>query len=375
MYSKQSKEVKQGIVQRYTNGESVAAIARETQIARSTIYLWIREAKLSSKKKVQLKDFSRLQMQYERLQRVIRILQTAPCTASAPLHERLEAIVLMADEYNINILCFALKVAKGTYYNHILRNKRENTVYAQRKTELKPIIEEIFHKSREIYGSSKIAAIMKDRGYAVSERTVANIMHENGWFSIRSSAKTLYIQHQKRRENILKQQFTASHPNEVWVSDVTYYSFHNKTFYICVILDLYSRKIVAYRVSLKNSAQLTKATFKQAYEFRKPPEGLLFHSDNGSNYISRNFTSYLRHCGVIQSFSKARTPYDNSVCESFFSNMKSEELWRTNYRSEKELRKSIAKYIAFYNSERPHSAVRNMSPDSFEALYHKRHQN
>ena len=313
-------------------------------------------------------------MQYERSKRIIQILQTAPCTASAPLHERLDAIVLMADDYNINTLCFALKVAKGTYYNHVLRNKRENTVYAQRKAELKPIIEEIFHSHREIYGASKITAIMKDRGYAVSERTVANIMHENGWFSIRSSAKTLYIQHQKKRENILNQQFTSFHPNEVWVSDVTYYSFHNKTFYICVILDLYSRKIVAYRVSLKNSTQLTKSTFKLAYEFRKPPEGLLFHSDNGSNYISKNFTSFLRHCGVIQSFSKKKTPYDNSVCESFFSNMKSEELWRTKYRSEKEMRMSIAKYIKFYNSDRPHSALRNISPDRYEALYYNRHK-
>ena len=93
---------------------------------------------------------------------------------------------------------------------------------------------------------------MKDRGYAVSEKTVADTMHENGWFSIKSSAKTLYLQHQQRRENLLNQQFTASRPNEVWVSDVTYFHLNNKTYYICVILDLYSRKVVAHRVSLKN---------------------------------------------------------------------------------------------------------------------------
>lgn len=152
MYNKQSKEVKKVVVQRYTNGESVSALAKETQIARSTIYSWIRESKLSTTKKIQIKDFFRLQMQYERSQRVIQILQTAPCTASAPLHEKLDAIILMADEYNINTLCFALKVAKGTYYNHILRNKRENTVYAQRKAELKPIIEEnISWKPRNLW--------------------------------------------------------------------------------------------------------------------------------------------------------------------------------------------------------------------------------
>ena len=119
MSKKISKEEKTKIIQRYFNGESVAVIARETQIPRSTLYLWIREARVAPTKKAQLKDFARLQQMYERLQRVIQILQAAPCAASAPLQERLEAITPMSKEYNVNILCFALKVAKGTYYNSI----------------------------------------------------------------------------------------------------------------------------------------------------------------------------------------------------------------------------------------------------------------
>ncbi len=368
-----SQEQKQAIVQRYLNGEAVTVIARETQIPRSTLYLWIRESRMNPTKRVQLRDLSRLKMQYERLQRVIQILQTAPCTASAPLKEKLDAIELMSKDYNINILCEAMKVAKGTFYNHILRNKRENTVYAKRKAELKPIIEEIFHKSRETYGSSKITAIMKDRGYAISEKTVADIMHENGLFSVRSSAKTLYLQHQKRRENLLNRQFSTSRPNEVWVSDVTYFHFHNKTYYVCVILDLHSRKAIAHRISLKNSTQLTKSTFKMAYESRKPQQGLIFHSDNGSNYVSKNFTAYLQQRGVVQSYSKKKTPYDNSVCESFFGNLKAEELWRTNYRSERELKSGVERFMESYNNERPHSFLRYMTPIKFEELYYRYH--
>ena len=368
-----TKEQKQAIVQRYLNGEAVAALARETQIPRSTLYQWIRKARINPSKKVQLRDLSRVKMQYERSQRIAQILQTAPCTASAPLREKLDAIVLMSKEYNINILCDALKVAKGTYYNHILRNKRGNSVYAQRKAELKPVIEEIFHKSRETYGSTKITAILKDRGYATCEKTVADIMHENGLFSVRASAKTLYLQHQKRRENLVNRQFKTTRPNEVWVSDVTYFQFHSKTHYICVILDLYSRKVIAYHISLQNSTQLTKRTFKLAYESRRPQNGLIFHSDNGSNYISKSFTAYLRKCGVIQSYSKARTPYDNSVCESFFGNMKAEELWRTNYHSEKELYNSVKQYVNRYNSERPHTFLRYLTPIKFEELYYSYH--
>ncbi len=375
MSKQATKERKQAIVQRFLNGETIAIITRETQIPRSTLYLWIRESQVNSTKRVQLRDLSRLKMQYERLQRVIQILQTAPCTASAPLKEKPDAIELMSKDYNINILCEALKVAKGTYYNHILRNKRENTLYAKRKAELKPIIEEIFHKSRETYGSSKITAIMKDRGYAISEKTVADVMHENGLFSIRSSAKALYLQHQKRRKNLLNRQFSTSRPNEVWVSDVTYFHFHNKTYYVCVILDLYSRKAIAHRISLKNSTQLTKGTFKLAYESGKPQQGLIFHSDNGSNYISKNFTAYLQQRDVVQSYSKKKTPYDNSVCESFFGNLKAEELWHTNYRSERELRNGVERFMESYNNERPHSFLRYMTPIKFEELYYRYHPN
>lgn len=173
-----------------------------------------------------------------------------------------------------------------------------------------PVIEQIFHDYNEIFGSSKIYAILKDRGYAISESTVAKIMHENGMFSIRTCAKTLYKQHQERKANILQQQFQVSRPNEVWVSDVTYFSVFGRMYYICVVLDLYARKVIAYKISRHNSTQLTKATVKAAYETRKPTESLLFHSDQGSNYTSSEFRKYLKSLNIIQSFSNPGMPYD-----------------------------------------------------------------
>ena len=104
-----------------------------------------------------------------------------------------------------------------------------------------PVIAQIFHDYNEIFGNSNFYAILKDRGYAISESTVAKIMHDNGMFSIRACAKTLYKQHQERKIKIL-QQFQVSRPNEVWVSDVTYFSVFGRMYYICVILDLYAEK-------------------------------------------------------------------------------------------------------------------------------------
>lgn len=119
------------------------------------------------------------------------------------------------------MLCDALNVARGSYYNHIFRNKNEDTLIAKRRAELTSVVEKIYNDSRQIYGAGKITAIMNDRGYHVAYATVASIMHENDWFSICSSAKTLYLQNRTRRENILNQEFNPHRPNEVWVSDVT----------------------------------------------------------------------------------------------------------------------------------------------------------
>ena len=142
-----------------------------------------------------------------------------------------------------------------------------------------------------------------------------------------------------KQYNRLNQQFNPSAPNQVWVSDVTYFRFNNKNYYICAVMDLYARTIIAYRISFKNSTQLVKSTFRQAYETRQPQQNLIFHSDRGTNYRSYSFCSYLKSLHVEQSFSRTHTPYDNSVIESFFSSMKREELYRTKYLFKYELKK------------------------------------
>ncbi len=132
----------------------------------------------------------------------------------------------------------------------------------------------------------------------------------------------------KKYKNHLNQEFTATRPNEIWVSDVACLRYKEKGFYICAILDLYSRAVAGFHISHKNSTQLTKGTFKQAYENCNPESSLLFHTDRGANYRSKTFCSYLKSLGVNQSFSRPHVPYGNSVMESFFSSLKREELYK-----------------------------------------------
>lgn len=372
--SKYNKSEKEEVIKKYESGQTIAQISKEAGISRGTIYSWLKQSRKEKLDPVNMHTFNLLKQKCERLAQMVEILKAVPCTVSSPRIEKYETIKELSSKYSISLLCETLDVPKGSYFNYLLRNKNDNTLAAQKRKELKPVIEKIFHDNNEIFGSGKIHAILKDRGYKVAKETVADIMHENGIFPIRTSSKKLYLKKQERKRNLLNRQFNVSRPNEVWVGDVTYYNFKEKNYYICVILDLFSRKIISCRVSLHNSTQLISAAFKEAYASRDTDETLMFHSDQGANYTSKTYQKLLRDYNVKQSFSKAGVPYDNSVVESFFKNMKAEELYRTRYHSESEFRKAVNKYVEFYNTKRPHNYLNNKTPDEAEKNYYKKRQ-
>lgn len=367
MSTKFTQEQKQAMVERYFAGEPAKSIAENSRVSRSTLYLWINEYKdKAGYKDISLKKIKTTIQHAEYLEKMVELLQDW-CASCTSLQERLYHIERLSAEYPVNLLCKTFKVTKGTYYNHTLRNKRENSQFNQKCAMLRPIIKDLFDESHQILGTTKMTAILNERGYHVSFTTVSKLMQEMELYSIRNGAKSHYEQNRrKKRENLLHQNFTASAPNKIWVSDVTQFTVNNFRFYICAIIDIFSRKVISYHISKNNSTQLAKITFKKAYESRKPEGELLFHTDNGSNYISATFMKYLDSLHVKQSFSRAYTPYDNSVCESFFSSMKREELYRYKYPTVAEFKRSIDKYINFFNSERPHKTLKYKTPNVYE---------
>lgn len=190
---------KGSVLKLYNSGTKVADIVVQTGVPRSTVYDWIKNGMPKDAPALNLRDYHFLKQKCERQEKIIAILQSAPCTATAPLQEKLTAIEqMMSNEYHVNTLCAALEVSKGTYYNHTLRNKRGETEQTKHRREMFPIIEKIYHESNQIYGAGKIAAIMRERSIAISEGTVASIMHEHSLFSIRGGAKALYCRNKER---------------------------------------------------------------------------------------------------------------------------------------------------------------------------------
>ena len=134
-------------------------------------------------------------------------------------------------------------------------------------------------------------------------------------------------------------------------------------------MDLFSRKVIAHRLSSQNNNKLTVNTFKDAFESRNRPNGLTFHSDQGSNYTSIEYMDLLRALKVEQSLSKSGTPYDNSVIEAFYSNLKQDDLNKCQFEDFDELRVVVDRYIEYYNSYRPHEFLGYKTPDEVEKEY------
>ena len=368
-----SAEEKQALVSRYHAGESVAEICADTGVARSTFYTWIRPYTTTitdSGHVVSQQEFIKMKQRIRKLEQKVEILQKVSCTASAPLQEKLQELSKLYGQYSVHALCEALCVSRGTFYNHIFRRK-EVTAYDKRKSEMRKHIKAVFDESHRRFGANKIAAVLSTQGISTSSKYVRELMQEMGLQSITRYSKRDYQKGKRlaKKQNVLQRQFKADEPNRVWVSDVTCFKINDKYLYICVILDLFSRKVVAYRVSPKNSTYLITSTFRQAYQNRNAPQSLMFHSDQGAQYTSKTFCKLLRMNKVVQSFSAPGQPHDNAVMESFFSFMKREEIYRTHYKSEQQFAKSVDNYIEFYNTQRPHSTLNYKTPDQFEAIY------
>lgn len=143
--------------------------------------------------------------------------------------------------------------------------------------------------------------------------------------------------------------------------------------YLCVVIDLYSRKVIGYAISENIDTELVMQAFEQAFISRGEPEGLLFHSDQGTQYTAFAFRQRLKKCSVQQSFSTPGSPHDHAVAESFFASMTKEDFRRNFYKTDEKFRIAVERYIDFYNDYRPHQRLGFLTPNQAEDEYYTAH--
>lgn len=271
--------------------------------------------------------------------------------------------------HSVEKMAMVLNVSRSGYYKWLNRSSSE------RKQENEELIEQIKgvqKHARYSYGSPRVTQALHRKGYQVGENRIAALMRAHGlgrrvkkrFRSTTDSENSLPIV-----ENLLNREFSASRPNRVWVSDLTFISTAEGWMYLCVVIDLYSRKVVGWAMGTRMKAALVLQALMMAVVRRQPPEGLLFHSDRGSQYCSRIFRNRLEKYQMKQSMSRKGNCWDNAPAESFFKTLKSELIGHGAFRSREEARRAVFEYIeVFYNRQRLHSTLGYVSPVEFEQL-------
>lgn len=271
------------------------------------------------------------------------------------------------DRHRVGMMAKAFKVTRSGYYAWNKKGESPRQIYDQK------LIEQILTVQGEVrhsYGSPRMTNELKERGIRAGHNRIARLMKKHGIGAHRSKKfriTTRSKEGQINSKNLLNRNFTVKAKNRVWVSDITYVLTAEGWLYLCTVLDLYSRRIVGWAMDTRLDAQLVINALEMAVITRRPPRGLLFHSDRGCQYASKKFRSVLKKYGMIQSMSRRGNCWDNACAESFFSSLKLELANAYVYRSRSEARTEIFDYIeVFYNRKRLHSTLGYMSPEKFE---------
>lgn len=276
----------------------------------------------------------------------------------------------LSSDYSIGKMAKHLKVSRQAYYDW---KNGQTYVPGSAEKKLKTTIKKIFKKSRETYGSKRVSKELKKQGYNCGKFKVARLMKAMNLvprakkkFKVTTNSNHDY----PVSSNKLKRNFTATAPDKKWVSDITYVHTQEGWLYLCVIIDLFSRAVVGWSVSNRMKKELVLSALKQAYKERKPGDGLIFHSDRGSQYCAKKVRKFLDKNNIVQSMSRKGDCWDNAVSESFFHTIKVEELYGTKIATRKLASLMIFDYIeTFYNNNRQHSYLGYLTPKEFEDLY------
>ncbi len=269
----------------------------------------------------------------------------------------------------IVVMCQVLDVHRSGYYAWRHRQTHPS-VRTLETMALDHAIRAIHRESKERYGAPRVTAALRRQGWHCSRGRVAKRMKAACIKAKRrhSYRVTTRSNHLLASPNRLERNFTATMPDRVWVTDMTYIDTRQGVLYAASIMDLFSRKIVGLAMRTDLSKELVIDALTQALARRRPQPGLILHSDRGTQYCAWRYRDLLHANGILQSMSRKGDCWDNAPMESFFKTLKVEEVYQRRYATRDEARQSIFEYIEiFYNRQRLHSALGYETPEAFEA--------
>jgi transposase InsO family protein len=272
--------------------------------------------------------------------------------------------------FPVAVLCRLLAVSPSGYYATLGRPRSQ---HARRDEDLAKRVADAHLASKRRYGSPRVHAELTAAGERVGRKRVARLMREKelvGRMRRRFRTTTDSKHGFPIAPNVIARDFTASAPDQVWVTDITFLWTAQGWLYLAVILDLFSRRVVGWATSQNVDRHLALAALDTAFTKRRPIAGLVHHSDRGSTYASSDYRKALDARGIECSMSRKGDCWDNAVAESFFATLKRELEGIDTMESRTAAIISIGEYIdGFYNLERRHSAINYTSPVEFELIH------
>ena len=273
------------------------------------------------------------------------------------------------ERWPIKTMCRLLKVARSGFYQWLKNQTRPETAQEKRESRLSRLIT-VIHGQHKDYGSPRIHREIIAHRETCNVKTVARLMRKAG---IQARRKRKFVSttdsnHQLPvAENLLNRDFTAAKPNQKWVADTTYIGTDLGWIFLTTIMDLFSRRIIGWKISDRIDAQLAADALQMAIRLRRPDPGLIVHTDRGSQFCSETFQNLLLNHDLVPSMSRRGNCWDNAVMESFYRSLKTECVCWENYVCSLDVQRSLNKYIEqYYNRIRRHSSLDYVSPVEFE---------
>lgn len=267
----------------------------------------------------------------------------------------------------VRAMCRELGVSRSGFYTW-----RERPESSRRRQDRRLLVEirAFYRASRCHYGSPRIWKDLREAGYAVSEKRVARLMREDGLAGTRRRRFRSTTQSDHAwpvAPNVLDRAFTVESPDTVWAGDITYVPTREGWLYLAILLDLCSRYVVGWATSESLADELTLEALDQALVVRRPPPGLLHHSDQGCQYASYDYQQQLEARGIVPSMSRRGNCWDNAPVESFFSTLKREAVPAEGFATREDARRALFEWIeVLYNRARRHSSIGDVSPAAYE---------
>ncbi|HHS9684271.1 TPA: IS3 family transposase, partial [Klebsiella pneumoniae] len=357
-------------------GYSVASVATRLDITTHSLYAWIKKYGPDSSTNKEQSDaqaeICRLQKELKRVTDERDIFKKSRGVLRKTVRLRYAFIRDNSCCWPVRLLCRVLDVHPSGFYAWL---QQPHSQRHQADLRLTGQIKQFWLESGCVYGYRKIHLDLRDSGQQCGVNRVWRLMKRVG-----IKAQVGYRSPRARKgeasivsPNRLQRQFNPDAPDERWVTDITYISTHEGWLYLAVVVDLFSRKIIGWSMQSRMTKDIVLNALLMAVWRRNPEKQVLVHSDQGSQYTSHEWQSFLKSHGLEGSMSRRGNCHDNAVAESFFQLLKRERIKKKLYGTREEARSDIFDYIEmFYNSKRRHGSSDQMSPTEYENQYYQR---